>query len=194
MTDAEGNVTRNVYTETNGLTTQVKATNPLGHATTTQYAPAWGNPVGQTDPNGLKSKMEYDALGRLAKVWLPDRTSVEGASPSIKYEYLMRTDKPVAIKTEKRQSDGSYSVEYKLHDGHLRPRQVQSQGPAEQPQRRRHLLHGNGQRGEDVRHLHRAGRAERRDLPRRQRRRGRPDPLRLRRRRPGQGPDLRRRR
>ncbi|MGW0219033.1 hypothetical protein ACWDXH_32085, partial [Micromonospora chokoriensis] len=49
--------------------------------------------------------------------------------PSVRYTYLVRTDKPVAIKTERRQNDGSYSVEYKLHDGHLRPRQVQTEGP-----------------------------------------------------------------
>lgn len=129
VTDAMGKVTQTDYTETNGLTTQVVETNPLGHRTTTNYAPAWGVPVKQTDPNGLVSQLEYDALGRLSKVWLPDRTGAVGLDPSIKYTYLIRTDKPVAVKTEKRQNDGSYSVEYKLYDGLLRPRQVQTEGP-----------------------------------------------------------------
>lgn len=127
--DALGRVTKTVYTDTNGLTTKVKETNPLQFVTTTDYAPAWGVPVGQVDQNGLKSVLEYDALGRLAKVWMPDRTGASGLEPSIRYSYLVRTDKPVAIKTERRQNDGSYSVEYKLHDGLLRPRQVQSEGP-----------------------------------------------------------------
>ncbi len=83
----------------------------------------------QTDPNLLVSKLEYDALGRLSKVWMPDRTGTAGLDPSVRYTYLVRTDKPVAIKTGKRQNDGSYSVEYKLHDGLLRPRQVQTEGP-----------------------------------------------------------------
>ncbi|GGO01697.1 RHS repeat-associated core domain-containing protein [Micromonospora parathelypteridis] len=128
-TDAMGKTTTTEYTETNGLTTKVVETNPLGHITTTEYATAWGSPVKQTDPNNLVSQLEYDALGRLAKVWMPDRTGATGLSPSIKYTYLIRTDKPVAVKTEKRQNDGSYSVEYKLHDGLLRPRQVQTEGP-----------------------------------------------------------------
>ncbi|MFG3697675.1 polymorphic toxin-type HINT domain-containing protein [Micromonospora sp. NPDC047620] len=128
-TDAMGKVTRTDYTETNGLTTKVVETNPLDHVTTTEYAPAWGSPVKQTDPNNLVSQLEYDPLGRLTKVWMPDRTGATGLDPSIKYTYLIRTDKPVAVKTEKRQNDGSYSVEYKLHDGLLRPRQVQTEGP-----------------------------------------------------------------
>lgn len=128
-TDALGKTTRTDYTETNGLTTKVVETNPLGHVTTTEYAPAWGLPAQQTDPNSLVSKLEYDALGRLSKVWMPDRTGASGLDPNIKYTYLVRTDKPVAIKTEKRQNDGSYSVEYTLHDGLLRPRQAQTEGP-----------------------------------------------------------------
>ncbi|MEU5942367.1 polymorphic toxin-type HINT domain-containing protein [Micromonospora sp. NPDC047548] len=128
-TDAMGNTTTTAYTETNGLTTKVVETNPLTHVTTTEYAPAWGSPVKQTDPNSLVSQLEYDPLGRLTKVWMPDRTGAVGLDPSIKYTYLIRTDKPVAVKTEKRQNDGSYSVEYKLHDGLLRPRQVQTEGP-----------------------------------------------------------------
>ncbi|MDG4797818.1 polymorphic toxin-type HINT domain-containing protein [Micromonospora sp. WMMD1082] len=128
-TDALGKTTTTDYTETNGLTTKVKQTSPLGHATTTEYAPAWGQPVKQTDPNLLVSKLEYDALGRLAKVWMPDRTGADGLDPSVRYTYLVRTDKPVTIKTEKRQNDGSYNVEYQLHDGLLRPRQVQTEGP-----------------------------------------------------------------
>ncbi|TDB77087.1 polymorphic toxin-type HINT domain-containing protein [Micromonospora sp. KC721] len=128
-TDAMGKTTTTDYTETNGLTTKVVEKNPLDYITTTEYAPAWGSPVRQTDPNNLVSKLEYDALGRLSKVWMPDRTGAAGLDPSIRYTYLIRTDKPVAVKTEKRQRDGSYSVEYKLHDGLLRPRQVQTEGP-----------------------------------------------------------------
>ncbi|WP_446212980.1 polymorphic toxin-type HINT domain-containing protein [Micromonospora sp. IBSANI012] len=128
-TDAAGSVTTSSYVETNGLTTQVKEKSPLQHETVTNYAPAWGSPIQQVDPNGMKSILEYDPLGRLSKVWLPDNTGTTGLPPSIKYTYLIRTDKPVAVKTEKRQNDGNYSVEYQLYDSLLRPRQIQTEGP-----------------------------------------------------------------
>lgn len=128
-TDPAGSVTTTAYTETNGLTTKVVETSPLQYTTTTEYAPAWGSPISQVDPNGMKSLLEYDPLGRLAKVWLPDSTAVSGLAPSIKYSYLVRTDQAVAVKTEKQQNDGSYSVEYQLYDGLLRPRQIQTEGP-----------------------------------------------------------------
>ncbi|MGQ5263977.1 RHS repeat-associated core domain-containing protein [Micromonospora sp. ZYX-F-536] len=128
-TDAVGAVTTTSYVETNGLTTQVKEKSPLLHETVTNYAPAWGSPIQQVDPNGLKSVLEYDPLGRLSKVWMPDSTGVSGLPPNTKYTYLVRADKPTAVKTEKRQNDGSYSVEYQLYDSLLRPRQIQTEGP-----------------------------------------------------------------
>ncbi|MFI7430392.1 polymorphic toxin-type HINT domain-containing protein [Micromonospora sp. NPDC049836] len=127
--DAVGSVTTTSYVDTNGLTTQVTEKSPLDYDTVTTYAPAWGSPVRQVDPNGMKSVLEYDPLGRLSKVWLPDRTGTAGLTPNTKYTYLIRTDKPAAVKTEKRQNDGSYSVEYQLYDSLLRPRQVQTEGP-----------------------------------------------------------------
>ncbi|SCL24453.1 polymorphic toxin-type HINT domain-containing protein [Micromonospora inyonensis] len=129
-TDAVGSVTHMTYTETNGLTTTLVERNPLGHETTTRYAPAWGSPVSQSDPNDLLTELQYDPLGRLTKVWLPDTSGVGGAAaPNIKYTYLVRADQPVAVKTEKRQNDQSYSVQYTLYDGFLRPRQIQNEGP-----------------------------------------------------------------
>lgn len=127
--DALGTVTTMEYTDTNGLTTMVKTTNPLQHVTTVEYTPAWDLPVSQVDANGLETELEYDGLGRLTKVWLPDRSGLSGLAPSIRFTYLVRTDKPVAVKTERWQVGGSYRVEYQLHDGLLRPRQVQSEGP-----------------------------------------------------------------
>ncbi|MFK3983490.1 polymorphic toxin-type HINT domain-containing protein [Micromonospora sp. NPDC050397] len=128
-TDSVGTVTKTAYTETNGLTTKVVETSPLEHETTTNYAPAWGSPVSQVDPNDLTSELAYDPLGRLVTVWLPDRAGEP--VPSIKYTYLVRTDKAVAVKTEKQQGglDRRFSVEYQLYDGLLRPRQVQTEGP-----------------------------------------------------------------
>ncbi|MCX5417315.1 polymorphic toxin-type HINT domain-containing protein [Streptomyces sp. NBC_00059] len=125
--DASLAETKTAYTDVNGLISQTKSTNALNHVTTTDYAPAWGMSAGQTDPNGKRTDLAYDGLGRLTSVWLPDRVKTQ--TPSIKYSYNVRRDKVVAIKTEKIENDGSYGAEYQLYDGLLRPRQLQTEGP-----------------------------------------------------------------
>jgi RHS repeat-associated protein len=120
--------TKSTYTETNGLLTKTTVTNALGHVTTTDYAPAWGMSTGQTDPNGKRTDLAYDALGRLTSVWLADRAKTQ--TPSIKYSYNVRKDKVTSIKIEKIENDGSYGAEYQLYDSLLRPRQIQTEGPA----------------------------------------------------------------
>ncbi|WP_093838672.1 RHS repeat-associated core domain-containing protein [Streptomyces aidingensis] len=127
QTDASGATTTRTYTQTHGLTTRTTSTNDLGHVTTTDYAPAWGAALGQTDPNGKRTDLAYDALGRLTSVWLPDRATTQ--TPSIKYSYDIRQNKPTVVKTERIENDGSYGVEYSLYDAMLRPRQAQSEGP-----------------------------------------------------------------
>ncbi|MFJ9720303.1 polymorphic toxin-type HINT domain-containing protein [Streptomyces sp. NPDC101213] len=119
--------TKTVYSETNGLLAKTTVTNALGHATITDYAPAWGMSKGQTDPNGKRTELAYDALGRLTSVWLPDRATTQ--TPSIKYSYNVRKDKVTSIKTEKIENDGSYGAEYQLYDSMLRARQMQTEGP-----------------------------------------------------------------
>ncbi|MFD5637799.1 RHS repeat-associated core domain-containing protein [Streptomyces sp. NPDC127077] len=119
--------TKTVYAETNGLLSRTTVTNALGHNTITDYAQAWGMSAGQTDPNGKRTDLAYDALGRLTSVWLPDRASTQ--TPSIKYSYNVRKDKVTSIKTEKIENDGSYGAEYQLYDSMLRARQIQTEGP-----------------------------------------------------------------
>ncbi|MGW2819694.1 RHS repeat-associated core domain-containing protein [Streptomyces sp. NPDC001443] len=119
--------TKSAYTETNGLLTKATVTNALGHVTTTDYAPAWGMSSGQTDPNGKRTDLAYDGLGRLTSVWLADRASTQ--TPSIKYSYNVRKDKVTSVKTEKIENDGSYGAEYQLYDSMLRARQIQTEGP-----------------------------------------------------------------
>ncbi|MET9670630.1 polymorphic toxin-type HINT domain-containing protein [Streptomyces sp. NPDC006475] len=130
VTDASGSATTTAYTETDGLTTLKVETNPLGWTAKTEYVRSWGAPAAQTDMNGKRSELGYDALGRLTSVWLPDRPKGNDFTPSIKYTYLIRKDDPVAVKTEKIEKDGtSYGVEFQLYDGLLRPRQKQTEGP-----------------------------------------------------------------
>ncbi len=126
--DGAGTLTTTTYTQVNGLTTAKKQKSPLGHETTTEYAPAWGHPVAQVDPNLKRADMVYDKLGRLWKVWLPDR-SKKSQDPNIVYTYSFEKDKPVWVRTETINKSGTYDAEYQIHDGFLRPRQVQAAGP-----------------------------------------------------------------
>lgn len=119
-----------VYTDTYGLATKSTVTNIDGWSTTTEYAPAWGQPTAKTDTNGLRTDLAYDGLGRLVQVWLQDRPKAKNFTPSIKYDYLIRgADGPAAVHTQKIENDGtSYGSEWSLYDGWLRPRQDQTEG------------------------------------------------------------------
>ncbi|WP_128984454.1 RHS repeat-associated core domain-containing protein [Streptomyces roseicoloratus] len=124
--DADLNPTKTAYTDTNGLLTRTTVTNALNHVTVTDHAPAWGVSTGVTDPNKKRTDMQYDALGRLTKVWLADRA--KSSTPSIKYSYDVSRDKPVVVKTETLRNDGSYEASYQLYDSLLRLRQTQNPG------------------------------------------------------------------
>ncbi|MFC4018902.1 RHS repeat-associated core domain-containing protein [Micromonospora sp. GCM10011542] len=128
-TDAAGNIASKTYVETNGLTTQMTATNPLKHATISTVEPSLGLPTTIVDPNGKRVDLKYDALGRLVEVWLPNRSKSLGQTPNIKYTYLVRTDKALVIKTEKVKNDGTYRASYDILDSLTRPRQSQQEGP-----------------------------------------------------------------
>ncbi|SCL36862.1 RHS repeat-associated core domain-containing protein [Micromonospora pallida] len=127
--DAAGNTASTAYVETNGLTTQMAVTNPLKHATTTTVEPSLGLPTTIVDPNGKRIDLSYDSLGRLVEVWLANRSRSLGQTPSIKYTYLVRTDKALVIKTEKLKNDGTYRAVYDILDSLTRPRQSQQEGP-----------------------------------------------------------------
>ena len=126
VVDPLGKATVTEYTETNGLNTQIKTTNPLTHATTTTYDPAYGQQTASVDPNGARTEMAYDALGRLPKVWLPNRDRTAGASPNLTYGYNVRKDKATVITTSTLSNDGTYRSSYELYDGLLRLRQAQT--------------------------------------------------------------------
>ncbi|THA25095.1 hypothetical protein E4198_10455 [Streptomyces sp. RKND-216] len=128
VTDAAGESTSIAYTDSDGLATKKTETNPLGWVTSTEYEPAWGQPAAQVDPNGYRTELGHDPLGRLTGVWLEGRGK-DTHSPSIRYTYLIRKGEPTAVKTEKLGKDlNTYSTEYTLYDGLLRPRQVQTEG------------------------------------------------------------------
>ncbi|MFD1543759.1 RHS repeat-associated core domain-containing protein [Nonomuraea guangzhouensis] len=123
--------TTTAYTETNGLTTDKKVTNPLGHAVTTTFDPAWGSPVKETDANNRIASLTYDALGRLVKVYKPGRSAENGDSPHIRYQYGQRgSGGPNWIRTSTLRANGNHVATYELYDGFLRPRQTQAPSPS----------------------------------------------------------------
>lgn len=138
VTDAGGRVTTTAYTPSSGLPTQVTVTSPRAVAsdpataqvTITDLDPALGLPVTKTDPAGGRTDLAYDALGRLSKVWQPNRSKASSQTPNLEYAYKMSAGAIVAVGTRALRADSSYSPwAYTLYDGLLRPRQTQAPGP-----------------------------------------------------------------
>lgn len=128
VTDAAGTWKSFDYTDTFGLATAKTETNTLTWTNTTEYAPEWGQPVVQIDANNRRTDIAYDGLGRLTSVWLPDRPKASSLTPSLKYSYGIRNNAPTYVRTQRLGKDGvTYSSEYTLYDGLLRPRQVQTE-------------------------------------------------------------------
>ncbi|MFI6485481.1 RHS repeat-associated core domain-containing protein [Nonomuraea sp. NPDC050663] len=122
--------TTKAFTDTNGLTTAVKETNPLGHVKTTTFDPAWGHPLTETDANGRETAQVYDALGRVVRVYKPGRSAASGDSPHLRFVYgLRRSGGPNWVRTETLKANGNHVATYELYDGFLRSRQTQAPSP-----------------------------------------------------------------
>ncbi|MCB5164916.1 hypothetical protein LG634_08750 [Streptomyces bambusae] len=112
-----------------GPLTQTKVSNALGHTVTTVIDPAWGLNLSQTDPNGNRTELAYDGLGRLTKVWLADRDRAAGQTPSSTFEYNLSKTKASSVANKSLNNDGTtYQTTYNLYDALLRPRQTQAPG------------------------------------------------------------------
>ncbi|MEV0269709.1 RHS repeat-associated core domain-containing protein [Hamadaea sp. NPDC050747] len=117
------------YTETNGLTTSIKTTNPLGQFTTTTVDPARGLNTKIIDQNSLEIDEGYDALGRLTGVWLPGNNTL--TNPANKaFTYSISNTVPSTVTTKTLNENGSYRISVSLFDALLRVRQVQTQSPS----------------------------------------------------------------
>lgn len=104
--------------------------NALQHTTTTQLDIATGAPTKVTDPNNKVTESEYDALGRITKVWLPNRLKALGRSPNYVYTYNITRSAMPWVSTATIKGDGSgYNTSYALFDSMLRPRQAQVPSP-----------------------------------------------------------------
>jgi RHS repeat-associated protein len=129
--DAYGKVTRTTYTPASGeVATTVTLTNPKGHVETTVMEPLRSQATRVTDANGKITTTTYDALGRVAKVWLPTRSATTYPdSPNHAFEYLVRKDGPIVTTTKTLGHDSTYRSAYAISDGMLRGRQTQEPSP-----------------------------------------------------------------
>ncbi|MFD3514197.1 polymorphic toxin-type HINT domain-containing protein [Streptomyces sp. NPDC058657] len=109
-----------------GPLTSTTATNAKGHAVTTVSDFATGAAKKVTDPNARITETEYDALGRVTKVWLPNRPKSIGATPNHTYAYSMKSTSLPWVATSTLTNDGGgYHTSYEIYDSLLRPRQTQ---------------------------------------------------------------------
>ncbi|MCD7444194.1 Rhs family-like protein [Streptomyces lincolnensis] len=126
-TDIYGKTTKTQYTPPSGsVATKVVTTNALGHASATEIDPGRGLVLAQEDANERRNVMEYDALGRLTKVWSPDRNPTTQI-PDAEFSYDVRPDGPVVITNKKLLERGDYRVSHDIYDGLLRLRQTQQE-------------------------------------------------------------------
>ena len=127
--DALDRKTSTAYTPAaGGPVTAVSSTNALGHVATSTLDAARGGTLSQLDANSNRTELAYDPLGRLTGVWLPNRPRAT-ASPSLKFDYLLRKDGPVSVTTDTLINGGGYRRSTALFDGLLRPVQTQTQAP-----------------------------------------------------------------
>ncbi len=138
VTNALGQATTTAYTDTQGLATKVQTTTPPATSgdvstaltTTEELDPAWGQPTRTTDANGLNTDLVYDGLGRLRKVWLPDRSKANGQSPNHEFQYQVTDGQIVTVTTKALTATGGQRVAgIELLDGWLRSRQTQVPAP-----------------------------------------------------------------
>ncbi|MEV6369644.1 polymorphic toxin-type HINT domain-containing protein [Micromonospora musae] len=134
-TDVRGNVTSTAYTPASGgplLKVSTTVPDPNGGTAWTssvESEPYRGAPTKATDPNGRVTDREYDALGRLARVWLLGWPKADHpTSPSAQYTYVFAPNRDAYpyTKTQTLHAGGGYLVSYQIQDALLRPRQTQS--------------------------------------------------------------------
>ncbi|MFD7232128.1 RHS repeat-associated core domain-containing protein [Streptomyces sp. NPDC059881] len=119
------------YTPTSaGPITGTTVTNAKGHATTTLLDFATGAALKVTDPNNKITQSEYDSLGRITKVYLPNRSKALGQTPNYVYAYSVTASEPSWVSTATLKGDASgYNTTYEIYDSLLRPRQTQAPSP-----------------------------------------------------------------
>ncbi len=130
VADTAGNTTSTAYTPAEaGPLTKTITTDPKQYKSVSFLDPRRGLPLRSYDINLKKTELNYDALGRLTEVWLPNR--IRGSqAPNTKFAYHLDNTKPSWVSTSTLKKDGdTYNTSYALFDALLRPLQTQSPTP-----------------------------------------------------------------
>ncbi|MDX3641099.1 RHS repeat-associated core domain-containing protein [Streptomyces sp. MB09-02B] len=124
-------VTDTAYVPTDsGPLTSSSVTNIKGHKATTAVSFATGAPLKVTDANNKITESEYDSLGRVTSVWLPNRFKVLSQTPNYVYAYNITNAGLSWVSTGALKGDGTgYNTTYEFYDNLLRTRQVQTPTP-----------------------------------------------------------------
>ncbi|MEU1585734.1 RHS repeat-associated core domain-containing protein [Micromonospora sp. NPDC005710] len=123
--DGNGNKSTTSYTDNAaGLTTSMTLQNAEGHATSTTMTTLRNIPTSSTDANGVVTRTQYDAVGRLKAVWLASRPT--SALPNVKHTYTVSKSGPTATTTETLNLNNAYATTTTIYDAQYRVRQTQS--------------------------------------------------------------------
>jgi len=123
--DALNHETTTAYTPAiGGPVTAVTVKNPAGWTTTTNLDPGWGLPTSTVDVNGKTTTAQYDALGRLLKVWRNNRAT--SLTPDAQFNYTLLGAAGNWTQSLTLGPNGTQVASYQTYDGLLRPRQTQT--------------------------------------------------------------------
>lgn len=126
--DANGNKNTNTYLmDAVGLTTGTSNANRLNQSTSATFDTRRGQPLSETEANGISVRQEYDTLGRLSSVWTHSRPTSSPAN--YKFTYTVVNNGISFSKTEKLNESLGYQTSYVLYDAMLRKRQTQDMTP-----------------------------------------------------------------
>ncbi|MDX5563234.1 SpvB/TcaC N-terminal domain-containing protein [Streptomyces sp. ID05-04B] len=113
-----------------GPLTSTVVTDVKDYTTSTVQDFATGATLMVTDPNNKVTESEYDSLGRITRLWLPNRSKAIGRTPNYVYGYQVTSSGLSWTSTAALKHDGSgYNTAYELYDSLLRSRQVQTPTP-----------------------------------------------------------------
>jgi RHS repeat-associated protein len=119
--DAAGSTDTTTYTPATGQVHSLTTANELGHTSVSEIEPGRATALKETDPNGLVTQYQYDALGRTVKAFAPGQPLSE---PSVLFQYNIEAGRPSSVITRALTHDG-YTSSVVFYDGLGRERQRQ---------------------------------------------------------------------
>ncbi|MFC0547873.1 RHS repeat-associated core domain-containing protein [Kutzneria chonburiensis] len=123
--DGNGNEATTAYTPTTGATpTSLSTIDAMGLTTGVTFDPLRSLPLVKTDTAGYKTRLQYDALGRLTTVFKPGM-----ADAALKYTYAVSNTGPSVVDTYSLKFRNGYKLSETLYDGMLRARETQTETP-----------------------------------------------------------------